>query len=275
MIAYMSLPVRRRCQALLAIILACLASGLIAPLALADTPAPSPALEAAQPELLIFSHTTGFRHKSIPQGIAQLAVMATRKNYRVTASEDLDQFTGENLARYRVIIFLSNTTKPDDPATDYLTGDKLAALQGWSEAGGAIVGIHAATDSHFHTPWYAGMIGAQFLRHPRGTYDGALTVTAPSHPAVRRLAPSFTRRDEWYQLRSAPVGAEILVTLDPASAGEPGPAWPVSWTTRTGRGRNFITTMGHTPESFSDPLFMAHIEDGLGWAAGISAPSGE
>jgi uncharacterized protein len=221
-----------------------------------------------KPGLLIFSHTTGFRHKSIPQGISAMSILTARKGYTVTASEDVEIFNPQKLKQFKVILFLSNTTKPTDPTTDYIVGEKLEALKNWSEAGGAIVGIHAATDSHFHTRWYANMIGAQFKRHPKGTYDGALTVTAPKHPAVRRLGKSFTRNDEWYQLIAPPVDAEILVTLDPASAGEPGPAWPVSWTTRTGRGRNFITSMGHTPESFSDPLFLNHVEDGLDWAVG-------
>jgi uncharacterized protein len=224
--------------------------------------------KATTAELLIFSHTAGFRHKSIPQGISSLTLLAARKGYTVTATEDLEIFKPDRLKRFRAIILLSNTTKPDQPESDYLTGEKLQALKSWSEAGGAIVGIHAATDSHFHTPWYSQMIGAQFKRHPKGTYDGVLTVTAPKHPAVRRLGKTFTRNDEWYQLRAAPVDAEILVTVDPASAGEPGPAWPVSWITRTGKGRNFITTMGHTPESFTDPLFMNHVEDGLDWAVG-------
>jgi uncharacterized protein len=224
--------------------------------------------QAPKPELLIFSHPSGFRHKSIPQGISGLTLLAAQKGYTVTATEDADIFKAEKLKRFRAIILLSNTTKPDQPESDYILGEKLDALKNWSEAGGAIVGIHAATDSHFYTPWYAKMIGAQFKRHPKGTYDGALTVIAPKHPAVRRLSKNFTRKDEWYQMLSAPVDAEILVTVDPASAGEPGPAWPVSWTTRTGKGRNFITTMGHTPESFSDPVFLNHVEDGLDWAIG-------
>jgi uncharacterized protein len=222
--------------------------------------------KAAKPELLIFSHTTGFRHKSLPQGISSLTLLADRKGYRVTATEDVEIFTPEKLNQFRVIILLSNTTKEEDATTDYLAGEKLAALKNWSEAGGAIVGVHAATNSHYHTPWYARMIGGQFKRHPKGTQDGVLTVTAPNHRAVRRLGKGFTRHDEWYQLHAAPVDAEILVTLDPASLGEPGPAWPVSWTTRSGKGRNFITTMGHTPESFFDPIFLNHVEDGLDWA---------
>jgi hypothetical protein len=67
------------------------------------------------------------------------------------------------------------------------------------------------------------------------------------------------------KLNTPPAEAEVLLTLDPGSAGEPGPAWPVSWTIQTEYGRNFITTMGHTPESFTDPVFMNHVEDGLAW----------
>lgn len=239
---------------------------MLAITACATTVARDPA--PAERKLLIFSKTTGFRHKSIPQGIADLTLLATRKGYAVTASEDPDIFSAEKLGQFRAIILLSNTTDSKDPASDYIAGDRLAALRLWSENGGAIVGIHAATDSHFHTPWYAAMIGGQFKRHPRGLFNGAVTVLGRNHPALRRLPAKFVRADEWYELLAPPANAEILMTLDPGSIGEPGPARPVTWTTRIGKGRNFITVMGHTPESYSEPLFLHLVEGGLEWAVG-------
>src|SRR5229473_1079521 len=56
---------------------------------------------------LIFSKTTGFRHSSIPNGIAAIGELGAANGFTVDATEDSSFFTDENLAGYQVVIFLS------------------------------------------------------------------------------------------------------------------------------------------------------------------------
>jgi type 1 glutamine amidotransferase len=47
-----------------------------------------------------------------------------------------------------------------------------------------------------------------------------------------------------------------------------GPDHPISWAQEYDGGRSFYTAMGHTVESYSEPLFLDHLRVGLLWAAG-------
>ena len=227
---------------------------------------------AAQPgrgAILIYSGTTGFRHDSIPAGIAAVTAIAKRRGLGVVASEDPAVFSAQGLKRFRAIVLLSCTTDPKDPQSEWLVGDRRAALQQFVRRGGGIVAIHAAADSHYHWPWYGHLIGGHFARHPPGTPTGTVTVTDRAHPAVRGLAGTLRRTDEWYYFDDYDPTSHLLVTLDPGSIGEPdvNPN-PASWVREVDGARVFYTAMGHTKESYSDPWFLRHVADGLDWVLG-------
>src|SRR5262245_43478590 len=86
--------------------------------------------------ILVFSKTTGFRHDSIPDGIAAIEQLGADHNFSVVATEDDAQFTGENLVNYAVVVFLNTTGTVLDDA------EKAAFMQ-YIERGGGFVGIHS------------------------------------------------------------------------------------------------------------------------------------
>ena len=49
-------------------------------------------------QVLVFSKTAGFRHDSIPTGIAAVKQLGTANNFTVDATEDATAFTAANLA---------------------------------------------------------------------------------------------------------------------------------------------------------------------------------
>ena len=223
----------------------------------------------AQPNhgaILIYSGTTGYRHESIPAGIEAVTAIAKKRGLAVVASEDPAMFSADRLRRFRAIVLLSCTTDPKNPASEWLVGDRRAALQQFVRRGGGIVAIHAAADLHYHWPWYGKLIGGHFARHPAGTPTGKVTVVDRFHPAVRGLESTIRRTDEWYYFDDYDPTSRLLVTLDPASIGEKdvNPN-PVSWAREVDGGRVFYTAMGHTKESYSDPWFLRHVADGLDW----------
>ncbi|QPQ55735.1 ThuA domain-containing protein [Allosphingosinicella flava] len=229
------------------------------------SPQPDRSLFASK-RVLIFSHTTGYRHESIAVAVPALSRLVREQGHTPVATETPDIFTLKSLEGFDAIIFLSSTTDPKNPASEWLTGTRAEALQKFVRKGGAIVGIHAASDSHYHSPWYAALLGGQFERHPPGTPQGRLTVTDPSHRATRDIPTSHARIDEWYRIQKYDPKARLLMTLDPASIGEQGGAWPISWARTEGSGRIFYTALGHTSQSYSDPYFLAHVKGGLAWA---------
>jgi uncharacterized protein len=219
-----------------------------------------------KPRILLFSGTTGYRHASIEPGIGALTELARRDGFAVTATESAAAF--DDLSGYRAIVLLSNTTDRKKPESEGLTGARRDALQRFVRSGGGIVAIHAAADSHYHWRWYGRMIGGRFERHPPGTPKGTLRRVDHKHPASRPLPPHFERVDEWYYFTDYDPTSQLLVTLDPASIGETDAnPNPISWAREFEGGRVFYTAMGHTPESYSEALFLRHVGAGLRWAA--------
>lgn len=226
-----------------------------------------------QDAILIFSHTTGWRHDSIPAGIEALSTIAVERGLQAVASEDPEVFSSESLKRFRAIVLLSPTTDPKDPKSEWLVGERRTALQQFVAQGGGILAVHAAADSHYHWPWYGKLIGGRFARHPPGTPRGTVTVIEPNAPAMRGLGRSVSRTDEWYYFDDYDPTSKLLITLDPASIGEPdiNPN-QVAWTREVDGGRVFYTAMGHTKESYSEPWFRQHLANGLDWV--LNRPEG-
>jgi type 1 glutamine amidotransferase len=52
-----------------------------------------------------------------------------------------------------------------------------------------------------------------------------------------------------------------------------GPDHPIAWCQRQAGGRSWYTALGHTLESFTEPLFISHLRGGILWAAGLAKAS--
>jgi len=76
----------------------------------------SAAGSAQQPRILVFTKTAGFRHSSIPNGIAAIRKLGQANGFTVDTTEDAGAFTSKNLARYRAVVFLNTTGDVLDPA---------------------------------------------------------------------------------------------------------------------------------------------------------------
>jgi type 1 glutamine amidotransferase len=225
---------------------------------------------AERPRVLVFTHSTGYRHASIEPGIAAFQAIGAREGYVVSASEDPDIFSAESLADIDAIVLICTTSSRRNPESEWFQGARGEALQAFVHRGGAIVGVHAAADSHYNWPWYRRMIGAAFTHHPPGEPPADITIVDGDDPSTRALPAHFTRADEWYYYTDVDANLHMLATYDPLSIGQEGPGPnPISWNHEFEGGRVFYTGMGHTPESYQDELFLAHISGGLKWALGL------
>jgi type 1 glutamine amidotransferase len=215
--------------------------------------------------VLLFSRTTGFRHDSIPTAIAALTQLGTTGGYVVEATEDPAAFTTDNLARFQVVVFLMTTGDP-------LDSDGQAAFESWIGGGGNYVGVHSAADTEYDWPFYGQLVGAYFKQHP-AIQQATVHVEVSDHPATAGLPSPWVRTDEWYDFQTNPrATATVLVTIDESTytGGTMGADHPLVWAhDTTGGGRAIYTEMGHTQESYADPLFRQHLVGALRWAAGF------
>src|SRR3989440_4710539 len=201
---------------------------------------------AAPFQVLVFSKTTGFRHDSIPAGIAAIRQLGQQNNFLVDATEDDTQFTDTNLARYAAVVFLSAT---GDPVSTQAEKD---AFQRYIERGGGFVGIHAASDSGYTWPWYGQLVGTYFKQHP-AIQQATVRIEDPAHPSTTGLPASWIRTDEWYDFQTNPrPNVHVLTTLDEStySGGTMGADHPNTWCHNFDGGRAWYTGMGHTIQSF-------------------------
>jgi len=224
-----------------------------------------PSLSLAQSfKVLVFSKTEGFRHSSIPNGIAAIQQLGLDNDFEVDATENASMFTLENLLQYDAVIFLSTTG-------DVLNSNQQAEFEEYISRGKGYVGIHAASDTEYNWEWYGGLVGAYFESHPPGTPTATIEVADKVHPSTSFLPDYWVRTDEWYNYQENPRGdVHVLMTLDESTytGGNMGYDHPIAWLHDYGGGRSWYTGGGHTEASYSEPNFVNHILGGILYASG-------
>lgn len=224
---------------------------------------PAASKGADETRVLVFSKTAGFRHDSIPEGIAAVRELGAAGGFTVDATEDAGAFTTGNLARYDAVVFLSTTG-------DVLDAAQQGAFERYIKRGGGYVGIHAAADTEYDWAFYGGLAGAYFQSHP-AIQPATVDVEDRAHPATSGLASTWNRTDEWYNYRSNPrEHAHVLASLDESSytGGTMSGDHPIAWCQEYRGGRAFYTGGGHTKESYADPAFRQHLLGGIEYAVG-------
>ena len=222
-------------------------------------------------KLLVFSKTAGYRHASIPAGIALIQQIAAEKGWIVDTTEDADLFTEENLAQYSAVIFLNST---GDVLDHYQQADFERFIQG----GGGFVGIHAASDTEFDWPWYGRLVGAYFSGHPSdpNVREADMQIVNTTHSSTQFLegVSHWTRSDEFYNFEEIYEGIVPLIQVDEQSyeGGKNGEFHPMTWYHDYDGGRSWYTNFGHTVETYSEERFIQLLTGGIEYAIGSNYP---
>jgi len=212
--------------------------------------------------ILVFTRTVGFRHDSIPAGVAALEMLGENHGFAVEHTEDAAVFADESLGRFSAVVCLNTLG-------DVLDTCQEAAFKRYIQAGGGFVGIHAAAATEPDWGWYGELVGGVFKSHPV-VQSATVHIEDATHVSTACLPSTWSWTDEWYDfLAPPPAGAIILVTVDESTyeGGTMGAPHPISWYHRVHGGRAWYTAMGHTSESYSDPAFLYHVLGGILWAA--------
>ncbi|HZX96217.1 MAG TPA: ThuA domain-containing protein [Myxococcales bacterium] len=221
---------------------------------------------AGGPRIVVFTRTLGFRHDSIPAAVAAMRDIAALDGLAVVATEDPSTFSPDKLRGVSAVVFLHTTG-------EVLDAPGQAALQAYVRGGGGFLGIHSAADTGHAWPWYLDLLGAEFVGHP-AIQPAVLSREDTAHPATSPLPDSWARTDEWYDFRASPrPNVRVLLSIDETTyqGGGMGRDHPMAWCHPFEGGRSAYTALGHTAESWSEPLYLAHVRGALRWAAGLAA----
>lgn len=215
------------------------------------------------PRILVFTKTAGFVHNSIEDGVKAIEILGNENDFQVESSDDPSNFNDDYLAQFSAIIFLNTTG-------NILDVNQEAAFERYIQAGGGFVGVHSATDTEYDWFWYAKLVGAQFLGHPH-IQEADFHITDNTSVATDFFEEAiWTRTDEIYNFKHMNPVVNVLVKVDENSyeGGGNGDNHPISWQHEYDGGRAFYTALGHTKESYTEPLYLKHLLGGIDYAIG-------
>ena len=139
-------------------------------------------------------------------------------------------------------------------------------------SGTGFAGWHGGiVDAFRGEPLYSLVTGGQFVYHPSGfvRYQVRPVADRADHPVLAGIE-AFSLTTEQYYVHVDP-GIDVLAVTDfvadPAYPDLAGVVMPVTWTRRWGRGRVFVTTIGHSVSDLEVPQVDAMIRAGMAWAA--------
>ena len=216
----------------------------------------------AKPKVLVFCKTAGYHHNSIAAGVKAIMKLGRKNDFDVDSTTDATKFTSDNLKQYAAVIFLSTTG-------DVLNDTQQAEFEKYIRDGGGFVGVHAATDTEYDWQWYGNLVGAYFKSHP-AQQIATIQVIDANFIATKGLPTEWKRFDEWYNFKWMATDLHILLKIDETSykGGEMNGDHPMSWYHAYDGGRAFYTELGHTDESYADPLYLNHLLGGIRYAMG-------
>jgi type 1 glutamine amidotransferase len=227
----------------------------------------------------VFSRTGGYRHASIPLGIATIEQLGEEHGFAVEASEEPSVFTDRNLRRFTAVAFLNTTAEVMTPAA-------RTALRRFVLAGGGWAGIHSAADTEYDWPFCTRLLaGGRFLAHPL-EQPGVVVRESTRHISTRHVPARWEiPLEEFYSFTSNPrARARVLLSIDestyqqdPNTSHLPSEEYPdgyepvsgvmgdhpMCWQHRVGGGLSWYTALGHEVNMYLDPAYRQHLLGGL------------
>ena len=210
----------------------------------------------------------GYVHDNIASAVASIRELAATNNFNVEVSDDPAVFNESNLKKYKLLIFTSTNNDVFD------TDEQRLAFRRYIEAGGGFVGVHSVTGTERNWKWFKMMLGCTFAWHAKFQKFSVKKLDA-SHPSMQGVPAIWEREDECYFGKELYPGIKVLMThdihsLNPAQADliqkNAAPYidyYPAVWYQNFEGGNIWITTLGHSKESYQDPVYKNHLLQGI------------
>ena len=227
---------------------------------------------AKQFNVMLFTKTAGWHHKSIPAGVANIKALAEEHDFNMVWHEDASHFNDKFLADIDVVIFMMTTG-------DIMNEEQQAAFKRYIQAGKGFVGIHSASDTEADWPWFQKLVGRSFVIHPV-VQTARMQVVNTSFPGMNRIPNNILWTDEWYDFGpEKSKNLNYLLKVDESTydthsdwgnnqTGDGmGEFHPIAWYQNFDGGRSFYTSLGHLDAVHSNRDFKHHVYGGIYWAA--------
>ena len=214
----------------------------------------------------------GYVHDNIASAVASIKEMGVENHFSVDVSDDPSVFTEANLKNYQFLIFTSTNNDVFD------TDDQRVAFRRYIEAGGGFVGVHSVTGTERNWTWFKMMLGETFSWH--ANYQKfSIKKIDNTHPSMQGVPAIWEREDECYFGKELYPGIKVLMahqlsSLNPnqteliqKNAGSYANYFPAVWYQQFDGGNIWITALGHSKESYQDPVYKNHLLQGIRFIA--------
>lgn len=217
----------------------------------------------------------GYVHDNIPYAVAAIKEIAKKEKLKVTVSEDPTVFTQEYLKQFNLLIFPSTNNDVFD------NDQQRLEFRRYIEAGGGFVGLHSVTGTERNWEWFKMFIGCTFSWHAPFQQFSVRT-TNPDHPSMKNMPLIWIREDECYFGKQLYPVTQVMMahdlnSLNPANkvdiikhAGSYTSYYPAVWYNNFQGGHAWITSLGHDKSSYSDPVYINHITQGIKFIASLA-----
>ena len=217
----------------------------------------------------------GYVHDNIASAVASIKELGVANGFTVDVSDDAGVFTESNLKKYNFLIFTSTNNDVFD------TDDQRVAFRRYIEAGGGFVGVHSVTGTERNWKWFKMMLGETFTWHANFQKFSIRKIDA-SHPSMEGVPAIWEREDECYFGREMYPGIKVLMAHDVSTLditdkkqdsaiqknlGTYGYYFPCVWYQQFEGGNIWVTTLGHSKESYQDPVYKNHLLQGIKFVA--------
>ena len=214
----------------------------------------------------------GYVHDNIPSAVACLKAMAFAYHFKVDVTNDPAIFKEGDLKKYKLLIFTSTNNDVFD------TDEQRLAFRRYIEAGGGFVGVHSVTGTERNWKWFKMMLGETFLWHAK-FQQFSIKNMEPSHPSMQGMPAVWQREDECYFGKELYPGIKVLMAHDLQSlqtadtallnknAGSFANFYPAVWWQNFEGGNIWVTTLGHSKESYQEPVYINHLLQGIKFIA--------
>lgn len=157
------------------------------------------------------------------------------------------------------------------PLTDQQFADLLSFVR---DDGKGFVAAHTAITAFVSRPEFAKMLGSAYDNHPWNQVEGRIIVEDQEFPAVKHFPPTFTFREEMYQVKDfSRENARVLLRLDPTSVDMKNPNvhrtdndFPQAWAKSYGSGRVFVCAFGHDTATWDRPDIQQMWLEAIKWS---------
>jgi type 1 glutamine amidotransferase len=215
--------------------------------------------------------TAGYQHESLSHALSTIEKMGLRAGlYDTLIRTDPQLVTnGEIAAATGTLTFYKNLQDFDavvllTEGEPKLIPQQKADLLSFVRDGKGLVAIHSAIGSFRGWPEFADMIGGQNDERPAATEDWNVTVLETANRLVSLLPKSFRIRDNF---------SPVTLRKDAHVLAQSGDGTPVVWTNSYGKGRVFVSQIGHEDAVWDRRDVQNLFLEGIRWAIGQSLPT--